>query len=162
MCYEQLVLISQAHTDETLCTKTEKLPKNLWRNTQYWLDSPFSAGNSRMTSKLPVICSPHHWSLPTPQLKKVTNRLWVKCSHSLLETHWWLMQCFENKLCNLRDFQKAHFLFQQRADSDQSVGSGNPLAAHLFDYGEIPHEDERLLGRQDQLPSQKIKIKCKW
>lgn len=74
--YEQLVLISQAHTDETFCTKKEKLPKNLlWRKTLYWLDSLFSAGNSRMTSKLPTICSPHHWSLPTPQLKKVTNPL---------------------------------------------------------------------------------------
>lgn len=88
VCHKQLVLRSQAHKDETFCTKKGKLPKNLlWRNTLYWLDSLFSAGNSRMTSKLPMICSPHHWSLPTPQLKMVTNPLWVKCSHSLLETH---------------------------------------------------------------------------
>lgn len=43
-----------------------------------------------------------------------------------------------------------------------TVGSGNPLAAHLFDSGEIPHEDERLVGRQDQLSSQEVKIKYRW
>lgn len=105
-----------------------------------------------------------HTSLghPTPWLQRVTNPLWVKCSHSLLESHRQRMPCFKNKLCHLQDFQKAHFLFQQRAASDWAVGCGqwSPLGDSLFRFWRDRTWGSKALGteRSASQPEGKNKI----
>ena len=101
---EQLALWARP-TQRKPSAHRDALPRNLlWRATQSWPGSPLSARNSSVTSELLG-----NGGLHTPPLKTATNRLWVKRSHGLLETRWQPKPCFENKLCNLQDFQKGTF-----------------------------------------------------
>lgn len=165
VCHKQLVLINQAHTADTLCTRRGKLPRNLlWRTTQYWPGFPFNSGNSRMTSELPMICSPHF----TRAFPHLHSRSQTHFALNALTAYWkptgnWCSVLRTNYV--IFKISKRHIFSsnkEQILTELWAVGSGHPSATLYFDSGEIAHEDQRLLERQDQLSRQKVKIKHRW
>lgn len=123
---QQPVLTSKVHTDKMLPRSTAKLPRNTSGEISMHLARLSSTGTARRL--------PHHQgsafhplelSPLTPPHGEVTAHFGLNTLWSLLETHWQLKLCFENKPHNLQDFQKAYFLLQPSGTCRRGHGRGH-------------------------------------
>lgn len=162
VCCKQLVPKPGPHRWNTPHMEGKAAQKLLWRNAHYWLQSPFRARGNWMSSGLTTICSPC-FTGAFPFLS--SRRSQTHFGLNALTAYWKPTGCWCSILrINYVIFKisKRHIFSSNKEQILWAVGSGNPLAAHCLDAGEMAHEDQRQLGWQDQLSSQRVKIKHRW